>query len=91
MERSENARLPHATAARDVTDMPRLAPAPEVTATKTLARIAGLRYLIVAVRGGFREPYVRSNVRVPGDAAATAANVVEHATPCRIGLVTDFT
>jgi hypothetical protein len=50
MERSENARLPHATAARDVTDMPRLAPAPEVTATKTLARIAGLRYLIVAAR-----------------------------------------
>jgi hypothetical protein len=90
MRRSENARLPHATADRDVTDMPHLAPAREVTATKTLARIVGLLYLIGAVCGGFRELYVRFSVRVPGDAAATAANVVEHATLFRIGFVTDF-
>ena len=54
-----------------------------------LARIAGLLYLVVAVGGGFAE-YVRSSVRVPGDAAATAAAIAQHATLFRVGFAADL-
>lgn len=54
-----------------------------------LARAAGLLYLVVAVGGGFAE-YVRSGVRVPGDAAATAAAIAQHATLFRIGFAADL-
>ena len=54
-----------------------------------LARAAGLLYLVVAVGGGFAE-YVRSVVRVPGDAAATAAAIAQHATLFRIGFAADL-
>lgn len=54
-----------------------------------LARVAGLLYLVVAVGGGFAE-YVRSSVRVPGDAAATAAAIVQHATLFRAGFAADL-
>jgi len=57
--------------------------------TKGLARIGGLLYLGVAVGGGFSE-YVRSSARVPGDAAATAANVASHATLFQIAFATDL-
>lgn len=56
---------------------------------KALARIAGLLYLVVAVFGGFAE-YVRTSATVAGDAAATAANVVQQATLFRIGFVADL-
>jgi hypothetical protein len=60
-------------------------------ASKTsLARVAGLLYLIVAVCGGFSELHVRSGVVVPGDAAATAENVSASATLFRIGFVSDL-
>jgi Domain of unknown function (DUF4386) len=60
-------------------------------ASKTsLARVAGLLYLIVAVCGGFSELYVRSRVVVPGDAVATAENVSASATLFRIGFVSDL-
>lgn len=61
-----------------------------MTSTKTLARIAGFLYLIVAIGGGFSELYVRSSVKVPGDAAATAANIAAHSTLFRIGFATDL-
>jgi len=54
-----------------------------------LARVAGLLYLVVAVGGGFAE-YVRSSVRVPGDAAATAAGIAQHATLFRAGFAADL-
>lgn len=54
-----------------------------------LARAAGLFYLVVAVGGGFAE-YVRSSVRVPGDAAATAAAIVQHGTLFRVGFAADL-
>lgn len=57
--------------------------------TKVLARTAGLLYLIVAVAGGFSE-YVRTSVTVSGDAAATLANVVQHAALFRAAFVVDF-
>jgi len=56
---------------------------------KKLARIAGVLYLIVAVGGVFAE-VVRSSVWVPSNAAATVANIVEHATLFRLGFVADL-
>jgi hypothetical protein len=61
-----------------------------MTSEKRLARIAGLLYLIVAVCGGFSELYVRSGVKVPGDAATTADNISASATLFRIGALTDL-
>lgn len=58
-------------------------------ATKSLARVAGLLYLAVAVGGGFSE-YVRTSLRVPGDAAATASNIMQHAILFRAAFVTDL-
>ena len=58
--------------------------------TRNLARTAGALYLILAAAGGFSQLYVRSTVSVPGDARATAANVVEHATLMRLGLIADL-
>jgi hypothetical protein len=57
---------------------------------RTLARTAGLLYLIVAVTGGFAELYVRSGALVPGDAAATAANIGESATLFRAAFAIDL-
>jgi Domain of unknown function (DUF4386) len=61
-----------------------------MTSEKRLARIAGVLYLVVAVCGGFSELYVRAGVKVPGDAAATAANIATSATLFRIGALTDL-
>ncbi|BCJ74538.1 hypothetical protein CS0771_40820 [Catellatospora sp. IY07-71] len=57
---------------------------------KTLGRLAGLCYLAVAVFGGFAELFVRDRVRVPGDAAATAANITADETLFRLGLAADL-
>ncbi len=57
---------------------------------KRLARTAGVLYLGVAVLGGWAHGYVRATVHVPGDAAATANNVVEHASLVRYGVVADL-
>jgi hypothetical protein len=42
---------------------------------KRLARIAGVLYLTLAILGGLPQLYVRPRAIVPGDTAATAANV----------------
>jgi Domain of unknown function (DUF4386) len=57
--------------------------------TRTMARLAGLLYLIVAVSGGFAQLYARSSVLVVGDAAATAANIRAAETLFLIGIVAD--
>lgn len=57
--------------------------------TRTLARLAGLLYLIVAVSGGFAQLVARTNVLVDGDATATAANIRSSADMMRLGLVAD--
>lgn len=44
--------------------------------TKNTARLAGLFYLLAAIVGGFGYAYIRSKVIVPGDAAATVANII---------------
>src|SRR2546428_7265377 len=43
--------------------------------TKKTARLAGLLFLLAMVTGGFGLFYIRSYVIVPGDAAATVANI----------------
>ena len=58
--------------------------------TKSLARIAGILYLAVAVGGGFAEFGARGSVKVAGDAAATAANIAQHAALFQAGLVADL-
>jgi hypothetical protein len=57
---------------------------------KRLARIAGVLYLIVGIFGGFAIAYVTAKVYVPGDAAATAGNVVANSGLVRIGVVADL-
>jgi ethanolamine utilization microcompartment shell protein EutS len=54
------------------------------------ARMAGLLYLVVAVLGAFAQ-VVRVQTYVPGDATATAANVVAKAGLLRLSFVADLT
>ncbi|HEY8719070.1 DUF4386 domain-containing protein [Pengzhenrongella sp.] len=61
-----------------------------MTSSTRLARITGILYLIVAVFGGFAEFFARATVYVPGDATATAANVVANSELVRIGFVADL-
>lgn len=42
----------------------------------TLARVAGFAYLVTIISGMFAEAFVRGTLRVPGDAASTAANLL---------------
>lgn len=57
---------------------------------KRLARTAGLLYLIVAIFGGFAYGFLTTKVYIPGDATATAANVVANSDLVRIGVVADL-
>ena len=57
---------------------------------KRLARLAGFLYLINAITSGFAFAYVIGKVYVPGDAAATTANVVANPGLVRLGVVVDL-
>ena len=57
---------------------------------RTTARIAGLLYLTIAILAGFAYVYVLTKVYTPGDAAATAANVLENSGLVRFGVVADL-
>jgi hypothetical protein len=57
---------------------------------RRLTQVAGLLYLVVGVFGGFVIGYVNPKVYVPGDAAASAANVAANAGLVRIGVVADL-
>jgi hypothetical protein len=61
-----------------------------MTSDRTLARIAGSLYLVVAVGGGFAELVVRSSILQPGNAAATADNIRASATLFRAGFIADL-
>lgn len=63
------------------------APAPE--AAQRLARWAGLLYLVVIVCGLSAELAVRQALIVPGEAAATAANIAAAEGLFRLGLLAD--
>ena len=47
-----------------------------MTSSKNAARLAGLLWLLSTATGGFGLIYIRSSVIVPGDAAATASNIM---------------
>lgn len=57
---------------------------------RRLARTAGGLYLVIIVCGLFSELFVRGSLIVPGDAAATAANILGADTLFRIGVVSDL-
>ncbi len=54
------------------------------------ARVAGLLYLIVIVAGISAEFFVRQRLIVPGDAAATANNIMANELLFRLGFVSDI-
>ncbi|MGD8279090.1 MAG: DUF4386 domain-containing protein [Gemmatimonadota bacterium] len=54
------------------------------------ARIAGFGYLVIIVAGIFAEVAVRSQLIVPGDAAATAANIMASEPLFRTGIASDL-
>ena len=54
------------------------------------ARTAGILYLIIIICAGFSEGYVRSSLIVPGDAAATAGNIMASEWLFRVGFVSDL-
>lgn len=59
--------------------------------SKSIARLAGLFYLGLIIAGIFAHAYVReAMVYVPGDAAATASNIVDHETLARFGVLADL-
>jgi hypothetical protein len=57
---------------------------------KRIARLTGLAYLGLAVCGFSGFLFVRQQLYVPDDAAATAANLVEHAGLARLGVAADL-
>src|SRR6476646_4384698 len=61
-----------------------------MTSPIRLARIAGVRYLLVGIFGGFAEGYVEPKMYVAGNAAATAGNVIANAGLVRMGVVADL-
>ena len=56
---------------------------------RTLARLTGVLYLLVAIFGGFAQMVARSSVLVIGDAAATADNIRASEAMFRFGFVAD--
>lgn len=54
------------------------------------ARTAGILYLIIIVCAGFSEGYVRSSLIVPGNAGATAGNIMASEWLFRLGFVSDL-
>ncbi len=57
---------------------------------KKTARLAGFLYLMLIVFGVFAEFFVRQRLITPGDAAATANNIMASESLFRIGFVSDL-
>src|SRR5215210_1964637 len=60
-----------------------------MTSIKNTARIAGFLILLIAVLAPFSILYLPSTLIVPGDAAATAGNVMASEGLFRLGIVVD--
>jgi hypothetical protein len=58
--------------------------------TVAYARITGVLYLIIIVFGLFSELFVRANLIVHGDAAATAKNILASESLFRVGFASDL-
>jgi len=61
----------------------------EMNINQKTARIAGILYLTIIASGIFAEFFVRSSLIVPGDAAATANNIIASGSLFRIGIASD--
>jgi hypothetical protein len=61
-----------------------------VTSPQNYARVAGLLYLIVIIAGIFAEIFVRGQLVVANDAAATAHNIVTHELRYRLGFAAEL-
>ena len=64
--------------------------ATEMKTTKNLARLAGFLYLLIIVFGIFAQLVVREGLIVPGDAAATADNILASESLYRLGFMSDL-
>jgi Domain of unknown function (DUF4386) len=69
---------------------PMRAPASAEFSPQPYARIGGVLYLVIIAAGLFAEAVVRNRLVVPGDAAATASNIMEHAFMFRLGIAADL-
>lgn len=65
---------------------------PEITESPVglQARVAGLLYLFILVSGTFVYVFVRGGLTSPGNAAATATNILEHELYFRLGFVIEI-
>src|SRR5665647_231421 len=63
---------------------------PVMNSPKRQARTAGVLYLLVGLFGAFAQAFVYPKMYVPGDAAATAGNLVANAGLVRLGVVFDL-
>lgn len=74
------------------TEAPPLTPTTPTERTSPLvyARVAGLLYLIIAVLGGFAYFFALQNLVVPGNAAATANNIVASESLFRLGFAANL-
>lgn len=61
-----------------------------ISSPKRQARLAGALYLVIILAGMFAEVFIRPKILVAGDAAATARNLLTHASLYRVGLLTDL-
>ncbi len=57
--------------------------------TRSLARRAGVAYLLTAILGAWAHLGARAAIHVPGDASATARNLLQDPTLFRLALVAD--
>jgi hypothetical protein len=62
----------------------------DTTTRFNYARLAGLVYVSLAVLGGFAQFGARETLIVDGDAAATAASLLEHEMQFRLGAIADL-
>lgn len=58
---------------------------------KNTARVTGLVYLLLAISGMLAFLLIRNQLYVPGDAAVTTANLVEHEGLARLGVAAELT
>ena len=63
---------------------------PGEASPRVLSRIAGVLYLIIIAGGLYGEAFIRGRLIVPGDAAATAANLRSLEPLWRLGIASEF-
>jgi hypothetical protein len=61
-----------------------------VNSTKKTARVAGLLYLLMAIPGAFSVMYITHTLIVPGNATATANNILVREMLFRVGIVSEL-